>query len=53
MTTELNKTGGRTICCEIHQLNSVWNKEEFYEDWKELIIVPIQNKDDIIDCSNY
>jgi hypothetical protein len=38
---ELIKAGGRTICSEIHKLiNSVWNKEEFPEDW-ELIIVLI------------
>jgi hypothetical protein len=39
---ELIKAGGRTICCEIHKLiNSIWNKEELPEEWKELIIVPV------------
>jgi hypothetical protein len=35
---ELIKTGGRTICCEIHKLhkriNSVWNKEKLLEQGK-------------------
>ena len=37
---DLIKAGGRTIHSEIHKLtNSVWNKEEFPEEWKESIIV--------------
>jgi hypothetical protein len=37
---ELIKSRGRTIRCEIHKLiNSVWNKEDFPEEWKESIIV--------------
>ena len=39
---ELIKTGGKTICCEIHKLIiSIWNKEGLPEEWKESIIVPI------------
>jgi hypothetical protein len=39
--------GGRTICSEIHKLiNSIWNKEELSEDWKESIIVSIYKKSD-------
>ena len=39
---KLIKSRGRKILCEIHKLiNSVWNKEELPEQWKELIIVPI------------
>jgi hypothetical protein len=39
---ELIKAWGRRIQCEIHKLiNSVRNKEEFPEQWKESIIVPI------------
>ena len=39
---ELIKAAGRTICCEIHKLIiSLWNKEEFPDEWKESIIVPI------------
>jgi hypothetical protein len=51
---ELIKAGGGTICSEIHKLmNSVWNKEELPEQWKESIIVPIYKKGDETDCSNY
>jgi hypothetical protein len=50
---ELIKAGGRTIHSEIHKLiNSIWNKEELPEQWKESIIVPIY-KDKKTDCSNY
>ena len=36
---ELIKTGVITICSEIHKLiNSIWNKEELPQDWKESII---------------
>jgi hypothetical protein len=51
---ELIKAGRRTICSEIHKLiNSIWNKEELPEDWKELIIVPIYKSDKtvVIICS--
>jgi hypothetical protein len=38
----------------IHELiNSVWNKEELPDQWKESIIVPIHKKDDKTDCNNY
>jgi len=48
------KTGGRTIHCEIHKLiNSIWNKDEMREEWKELIIVPIYKKGDKTDYINY
>ena len=48
------KAGDRTIRSEIHKLiNSIWNKEELSEEWKESIIVPIYKKDDKRDCSNY
>jgi hypothetical protein len=50
---ELFKAGGRTICYEVHKLiNSVWNKEEFPELWKESIIVPIYKHGDKTDCNN-
>ena len=42
---ELIKAGCRTIHSEIHKLiNSILNKEELPEDWKESIIVPIYKK---------
>jgi hypothetical protein len=51
---ELIKAGGRTIRSEIHKLiNSIWNKKELFEEWKESIIVPINKKCDKRDCSNY
>jgi hypothetical protein len=50
---ELIKARGRTICSEIHKIiNSIWNKEELPEPWKESIIVPIYKKGDKTDCSN-
>jgi hypothetical protein len=39
---------------EIHKLiNSIWNKEELPEHWKESIIVPIYKKGNRTDCCNY
>jgi len=39
---ELIQIGGNTSCSEIHKLtNSVWNKEELSQQWKESIIIPI------------
>jgi hypothetical protein len=50
--TELITAGGRTIRSEIHKLiNSIWNKEELPEEWKESIIVLIYKKGDKTDCS--
>jgi hypothetical protein len=51
---ELFKTGGKTIRPAIHKLtNSIWNKKELPEEWKESIIVPIYKHGDKTDCSNY
>jgi len=51
---KLIKSGGKTIRSEIHKrINSIWNKEELSEEWKELIIVPIHKKGDKTNCSNY
>ena len=51
---ELIKAGDRIFRSEIHRLIiSVWNKEEFPERWKELIIVPIYKKGDKTDCGSY
>jgi hypothetical protein len=38
----------------IHKLiNSVWNKEELPDQWKESIIVRVHKKGDKTDCNNY
>jgi hypothetical protein len=51
---ELIKAGGSKICSEIHKLvNSILNKEELPDQWKESIIVPLYKKGDKTDCSNY
>jgi hypothetical protein len=51
---KLIKSGGKTLCSEIHKLiHSVWNKEEMPQQWKESIIVPIHKKGDKTDCNNY
>ena len=34
-------------------MNSIWNKGELPEQWKESIIVPIHKEGDKIDSSNY
>jgi hypothetical protein len=42
---ELIKGGHETLLSEIHNLiNSIWNKEELPQQWKESIIVPIYKK---------
>jgi len=51
---ELIKSGGRSICLEIHKLiTSIWKKEELPEEWKDPIIVPIHKKRNKTDCNNY
>jgi hypothetical protein len=38
----------------IHKLiNSLWNKEEMLDQWKESIIVPVHKKNGKTDCNNY
>jgi hypothetical protein len=52
--TELIQGGGETLQPEIRKhINSIWSKEEFPDQWKESIIVPIYKKRDKTDCSNY
>jgi hypothetical protein len=44
----------RVLMSTIHKLtNSVWNKEEFPDQWKESITVPVHKKVDKTDCNNY
>jgi hypothetical protein len=56
------KPGGGQILAELIQsitdcdsqfINSVWNKEELPDQWKESIIVPVHKKGDKIGCNNY
>jgi hypothetical protein len=36
------QAGSNTLCSEIHTfINSIWNKEELPQQWKESIIVPV------------
>jgi hypothetical protein len=42
---EVIQAGGEMLQCVIHKLiNSVWNKEELHDQWKESIIVPVHKK---------
>jgi hypothetical protein len=51
---ELIQAGGEILLSEIHKLiNSVWNKEELPDQWKELIIVTIHKRGNKTDCNNY
>ena len=51
---ELIKAEGRTARSEIYKfINSIWNKEELPEQWKESITVPIYKKGDRTECNNY
>jgi hypothetical protein len=50
---KLIQAEGETLNSEIRKLvNSIWNKE-LPDQWKESIIVPISEKGDKNDCSNY
>jgi hypothetical protein len=47
---ELFQGGGEILLCAIHKLiNSVWNKEELPDQWKESIVVPVHKKGDKTD----
>jgi hypothetical protein len=47
---ELIQAGGEMLLSVIHKLiNSVWNKEEWPDQWKESIIVPVHKKGDKTD----
>ena len=51
---ELIKAGGKTVHFEIHKcINSIWNKVELPEQWKELNHCTIYKKGNKTDCSNY
>jgi hypothetical protein len=51
---ELYQGGGETLVSVIQKLiNSIWNKEELPDQWKESIIVPFHKKGDKTDCNNF
>jgi hypothetical protein len=51
---ELIQAAGEILLSAIHKLiNSVSNKEEFPDEWKESIIVPVHKKCDKTDCNDY
>ena len=50
---EMFKAGGKKIRSEIHTFFYIWNKAELPEEGKELIIAPIHQKGDKINCTNY
>jgi hypothetical protein len=42
---ELIQAGGEILLSAIHKLiNSVWNKEELSDQWKQSVIVPVHKK---------
>jgi hypothetical protein len=54
IAAELIQTVGGILLSAIHNLiNSVWNKKELPDQWKESIIVPVHKKGDKTDCNNY
>jgi hypothetical protein len=47
---ELIQAGGEIVLSVIHKLiNSVWNKEELPDQWKESIVLPIHKRGDKTD----
>jgi hypothetical protein len=51
---ELIQADGETLLSEIHKfINSISNKEELPDQWKEFIIVPIYKIGVENDCNNY
>jgi hypothetical protein len=51
---EMIQAGGEILLSVIHKLiNSVWNKEELPDQWKESTIVSVHKKGDKTDCNNY
>jgi hypothetical protein len=51
---EIIQEGGEILLSVNHKLiNSVWNKEELADQWKESIIFPIHKKCDKTGCTDY
>jgi hypothetical protein len=54
ITAEIIQAGGEMLLSAVHKLiNSVWNKEELPNQWKESIIVPGHKEGDKTGCNNY
>jgi len=51
--TELIIAGSRIIISITKHINSIWNREEMLEGWKDSIIVPISKKCDKTEGRNY
>jgi len=48
------QVGGNILCSVIHKLiNSIWNKKEFPQQWKDSTTVPIYKQGDKTEFSNY
>jgi hypothetical protein len=53
MPAELIQAGGETLRSEVQKLiNSIWNKEELPEQWRDSVILPVYKKGDKTDFSN-
>jgi hypothetical protein len=51
---ELIQAGGKMLLSVIRKLiNSIWNKEELTDQWKESILVPVHKKGYKTDCNDY
>jgi hypothetical protein len=51
---EFIQAGSEILLSAIHKfINSIWNKEELPDQWKESIIIPVHKKGDKTDCNNY
>jgi hypothetical protein len=54
IAAKLTKGGGKTLCSKTHKfIQSIWNKEELPQQWRESIIVPIYKKGNETNCNNY
>jgi hypothetical protein len=51
--TELIQAGGKILRFAIHKFVScTWNKEEWSQQWKDSVVVPVNKKGDKTDCIN-
>jgi hypothetical protein len=51
---DMIQAGGEILLSAIHIFfNSIWNKEELLDQWKESVSVAIHKKGDKTDCNNY